>query len=240
MPAQTPPRPGARPWVVSPHGPLEKLEDNLWVVEGTVPVPGGIKRRMSILRRADGTLVFYHAMPLGEAEMAQIAAWGKPDTLVVAHDQHAIDAEPFAERLGLRIYGPQTNLGKLRARGLQMAGGLADMPQDPGFTFEEMAGTSTGEAVCVVRHGDRASVLFADCCQNSPKEGMWLIFRLLGFSGGPKVVPAFRMLFRKDAAAMGAHFERIAATPGLSRIVPFHGTVVETDVSAVLRQLAAS
>jgi hypothetical protein len=41
-----------RPWIVTRHGPIEKLEDNLWVVEGDVPgVP--FRRRMSIIRRGD-------------------------------------------------------------------------------------------------------------------------------------------------------------------------------------------
>src|SRR5216684_8278099 len=45
-----------RPWIVTKHGPIEKLEDNLWVVAGDVPgIP--FRRRMSIIKRADGTLL---------------------------------------------------------------------------------------------------------------------------------------------------------------------------------------
>lgn len=227
-----------RPWTVSPHGPIVKLEENLWVVEGQVPTPGGIKRRMAIVRRADGTLLFFHAMPLDDASMDALAAWGRPGALVLGHDQHAIDAEPFAQRLGLPIYGPGPNLDKLRARGLQIAGSLADLPADPGVRFEEADGTKTGEAVGVVTSGDRVSLLFADCCQNSPVDGMALPLRLLGFAGGPKVVPAFRFLFTSDRARLRAHLERLAGLPGLTRLVPFHGAVVEADAAAALRKAA--
>lgn len=88
-----------RPWTVSPRGQIQELEENPRVVEGQVPTPGGIKRRMAVVRRADGTLLFFHAMPLADAAMAEIAAWGRPTMLVLGHDQHAIDAGPFAKRL---------------------------------------------------------------------------------------------------------------------------------------------
>ena len=227
-----------RPWTVSPHGPIVKLESNLWVVEGAVPVPGGIKRRMAILRRGDGSLIFFHAMPLDEAAMGEIAAWGRPTTLVLGHDQHAIDAEPFATRLRLTIYGPAPNLAKLRARGLEITGSLAELPADPHVRFEEVEGTRTGEAVGIVTSNDRVSLLFADCCQNSPAAGMVFPLRVLGFAGGPKVVPVFRVLFMSDRARLRAHLERLTALPGLARLVPFHGSVVEADAGAALRRAA--
>lgn len=227
-----------RPWTVSPHGPILKLEENLWVVEGQVPTPGGIKRRMAVVRREDGTLLFFHAMPLEDAAMAEIAAWGRPTTLVLGHDQHAIDADPFAKRLGLAIYGPGPNLDKLRARGLDIAGSLADLPADPNIRFEEVEGTRTGEAVGVVTSDDRVSLLFADCCQNSPPDGMMFPLRVLGFAGGPKVVPMFRFLFMRDRARLRAHLERLAALPGLARLVPFHGNLVDVEPTAALRKAA--
>src|SRR5437870_4168250 len=75
-----------RPWIVTKHGPIEKLDDNLWVVEGDVPgMP--FRRRMSIIKRADGTLLFVNAIPLESSALAEVQAWGKPSILVVPHDQ---------------------------------------------------------------------------------------------------------------------------------------------------------
>ncbi len=227
-----------RPWTVCPHGPIVQLEPNLRVVEGAVPVPGGIKRRMVVVRRSDGTLLFFHAMPLEESAMEQLAAWGRPGALVLGHDQHAIDAAPFAQRLGLPIFGPGPNLDKLRARGLPMAGSLADLPPDPNVRFEEVEGTKTGEAVGIVSSSDRVSLLFADCCQNNPVDGMALPLRMLGFAGGPKIVPAFRFLFTNDPARLRAHLHRLATIPGLVRLVPFHGTVVENGPAEALKEAA--
>ena len=79
------------------------MEDNLWTVQGDVPgVP--IKRvawrRMFIFKRSDGTLLFFGcAIPLEDKLLAEIAAWGRPPSLVVTHDQHMIDPRALAERL---------------------------------------------------------------------------------------------------------------------------------------------
>src|SRR4051794_8515182 len=97
-----------RPWIVKPHKPIEKLEDNLWVVEGNVP-GAPMPRRMAIIKRTDGTLLFYQAVPLEEAALAEVLAWGKPAYLIVPHNQHGMDAPAFAEKLGVGIYGPKAD-----------------------------------------------------------------------------------------------------------------------------------
>lgn len=117
-----------RPWTVTPHGPIEKLEDNLWAVEGAVPVPGGIRRRMCIVKLQNGDLLFFHAVPLAEPQLAEVKAWGRPATLVVAHDNHAIDAVAFAAKLGLQVYAPRAGEAGLRARQVPLAGGLEQVP----------------------------------------------------------------------------------------------------------------
>jgi hypothetical protein len=227
-----------RPWTVVPHGPIEKLDDNLWTVEGDVPgLP--IKRRMSIIKRSDGTLVFVNAMPLNDAALAEVTAWGKPAFLVVGHDQHAIDAVPFAQKLGLKIYGPKANEAKLRAR-LDLAGTLEDLPPDPNVTFESLAGTKSGEPVGIVRSGGRVSLLFIDAVQATPSDKLPFPLRLLGFGNGPKVVPLFKMLFTRDKSALRGHLERLADLPGVERIVPCHGTITSTNGAGALKRVAAA
>src|SRR5439155_2276977 len=88
-----------RPWIVTPHDIINKLDDNLWTVES--PVPGvPIRRRMCIIKRSDGQLVFHNAVPLDDAALAEVTAWGKPAFLVIPHNQHGIDAHAFMHKLG--------------------------------------------------------------------------------------------------------------------------------------------
>jgi hypothetical protein len=62
----------------------------------------------------------------------------------------------------------------------------------------------------------------------------------MGFTGGPKVIPVFRMVFTADRDKLCAHFGRLAELPGLTRIVPFHGTIIDRDPADALRQAAAT
>ena len=66
-----------------------------------------------------------------------------------------------------------------------------------------------------------------------------LLFRLMGFRGA-RTPPLFKLLYLVDKAALRAQFLRWAATPGLCRIVPSHGPVIEEDPSGVLARAAAS
>ena len=175
-----------RPWIVTPHKSLRKLEDNLWVVEGDVPgVP--FDRKMCIIKRSDGSLLFFHAIPTDDATLEQIRALGKPEVLVVTHKGHGMDAAAFAEKLGLKIYGPKKQAEQMRQR-WNLAGTVDQLPPDPALRFEEIAGSASGEPVAIVTSGTRVSLLFADAYQHHDKPAF--LFRLLGFGGGPKVTPA--------------------------------------------------
>jgi hypothetical protein len=230
----------ARPWTVLPHGPIEKLDDNLWTVAGDLP---GVSvkeiRRMSIVRRSDGSLLFFHAIPLDETTLAEVRTRGQPAVLVIPHDQHAVDARAFAEKLGLRVFGPMLNETKLRER-VSLAGTLDQLEADPCVAFESLEGTKTGEPVGIVRSGERVSLLFADAVQAIPKEMLPVVFRLFGMGGGPKVTPPFKFLFMTDKKALRAHLERLAALPGLVRLIPCHGILTTSDAAETLKRVAAA
>jgi hypothetical protein len=227
-----------RPWTVTPHDPIEKLDDNLWAVESQVPgLP--FRRRMCIIKRADGQLVFHNAVPLDDKTLAEVTAWGKPSFLVIPHDQHGIDAHGYQEKLGVKIYGPERSQAKMRAR-WDVGGTIEELPPDPSIQFESLDGTKTGEPVGIVRSGSRVSLLFSDAYQDSTGYKLPLPLRMLGFGGGPKVVPVFKLLFTKDKAALKAHFDRLSALPGLERIVPCHGAITRSGAAATLKQVAAT
>lgn len=223
-----------RPWTVLPHV-LKKLEDNLWIVEGALPGVPGASRRMSVIRRADGSLLFYQAVPVDEATLEQLRAWGRPGALVVPHNNHGLDATPFSRKLGVGIYGPARDEAALRAK-MDLAGTLEQLPPDPAVTLEPLDGTRRGEPVAVVRSGARVSLVFADAFQASTDVPWWI--RPLGFGGGPKVPPLFKLLFATDVRALKAHLTRLAQLPGLARLIPCHGDVIDVDAAAVLRAAA--
>lgn len=225
-----------RPWTVSPHSPLQKLADNLWVVESQVPgVPMG--RRMCIVRRGDGRLDFFHAIPLEDAALAEVTAWGRPAHLVIGHDNHGIDAAAFRQKLGVKLFGPKECLGKLRARWGEV-GALEDLARDPAVEFFSAQGVKHGDATGLVRSADGASLLFSDALMNMPTGSLGL--RLAGFVGGPRVPLVFRLVFTRDKAALKAQLSALAKTPGLTRLVPCHGDIVAADAAGTLERAVAA
>lgn len=227
-----------RPWTVTPHDDLVRHEENLWSVEGQVP-GAPFRRRMVIARRSDGKLLFFHAVPLRDAVLSRVAELGKPGMLVVGHHQHVIDAHAFGERLGIPVYGPRRCEPGLRAR-CDLAGFLEDVPADADVSVASLPGSKLGEGVLTVRSGGAVSIGFSDAIQNNPPSQVNFAFRLLGFAGGPKTPLVFKVLFLENRPAMRAAFEQMAAQPGLKRLIPCHGEVVEDAAAEKLRAAAAA
>lgn len=227
-----------RPWIVTPHDPIVRLEDNLWAVEAAHPeIP--IRRRMGIVRRRDGTLLFYNAIPLEPRALDEVLSFGKPAVLVVPHDNHGFDARAFADKLGAKIHGPRRNDAAFLVKFPMRAGFIEGLPADPDISFEPLDGTRKGEPVMIVRSGARVSLMFADAYQDHTGASHPLVMRLAGFRGGPKVVPFFKLAFTSDKRALRSHFERLAALPGLVRLIPSHGPIRTEDPAGTLRAVAA-
>src|SRR5690349_18251015 len=149
-----------RPWIVLEHSPIETIDDNLWGVVSAVPEfpkGTGMDRRMCIIRLKDGRLVFHNAIPLDDAALAKVRAWGEPSILIVPLHLHTMDAHAFREKLGLSVFTSKTVVDKVREI-LPVDGTLEDFPGDPTLRCEPLAGTKFGEAAWVVTSGPRTSL----------------------------------------------------------------------------------
>ena len=225
-----------RPWIVTPHDALEKLTDNLWTVDGAVPgLP--VRRRMTIIKRESGELLFFNAVPLRDEVLEEVLAWGKPSLLVVPHHQHMIDGHAFRERLGLKLYGSRECAEEIKKRA-PLTGTLEDIPEDAHVKVHLSQGNKLGEPVIEVRSGAETTLVFGDLIQNTPSHKLSLMFRLLGFGGGTKVTPMFKTMFVKDKARMKDQLVQWSELPGLTRLLPSHGDVLSSDAAASLKRAA--
>jgi hypothetical protein len=117
-------------------------------------------------------------------------------------------------------------------------GKLEDFPADAAVSVSLVPGARHGEAVMCVRSGARASLVFCDAFMNLPRS-LGLVTTIMRTAGGPKCPPLFRLAFVRDKKAVRAELERLAGTPGLTRLVPSHGDVFEGDAAGTLRTIAA-
>src|SRR5882757_7923482 len=84
-------------WNVKWHGPIERLAENLWWVQGAIPNMS-LKRTMVIVRLSDGRLVIHNGIALGAEAMEEIERWGRPAFLLVPNGIHRLDAPAYKRR----------------------------------------------------------------------------------------------------------------------------------------------
>lgn len=218
-------------WTVLPHDPIEKHSANLWSVSGKMP--SGNQRRMTVARRADGKLVIHNPIALGDDEMRELEAWGTPAYVVVPNSFHRMDSIIYQQRYPQAdVLCPQTARKKV-SEVVKVSGHLDEMPPDSAVELFHLRGLKEREGALRVKSGGQSALVFNDALLNMAPTG--------GFSGfamaptGLLSVPRFmRWVMMTDGAALKSHLQELAASPGLSYVVPGHGDVIATDAAAAL------
>ena len=229
-----------RAWTVVGHDPILTLEDNLWAVDGEVPgLP--LRRRMTILRLPDGRLALHNAIPLEEKEQARLESFGTPAFLVVPNGFHRLDFHAYKQRYpSLKVLAPAQAAHRAKvAAVVPVDGALGDLP---GVRVEALEGSKL-ESVLIAESDGRLSLIVGDTIMNNPDRlPGWkgALFGLIGSTGGAKVTPLARLALVADRKKLRAHLERLAALPGLRRIVPSHGAIIDVGAGEVLRRVAAA
>jgi hypothetical protein len=228
-------------WKVLPHQEIEKLETNLWRVQGTVPGMS-LKRVMTLVRLEDGRVVIHGATSLEEGAMAEIEGWGRPAVLLVPNSYHRLDAPAYLGRYpDLEVYCPKGSKSGVEEV-VRVDGDYDAFGGDSTLDLEHLDGVRKVEGVLTVRSPGGTTLVFNDAIFNQPHgKGLGgFIFRYITDStGGPKVTRLFRWLALKDKKALKAHFERLAATPDLKRIIVAHHRTITDRPADVLLEVAA-
>ena len=235
--------PKANPsWTVLPHLPIEKLESNLWRVQGTMENMA-LKRVMALVRLEDGRIVIHSAIALDDPSMAEIEAWGRPAVLLVPNGFHRLDAPAWVARYpDIEVRAPKGSRKKIEEV-VRVNADYEGFDGGPTVTLEILEGLAKVEGVLTVRSAGGTTLVFNDAVFNMPHgQGVaGLFFRYVTRStGGPRVSRLFRMFAVKDRAALAAHLGRLASTPDLARIIVSHHRMIIDNPSATLRQVAAT
>lgn len=229
-------------WRVLRHGPIDRLESNLWSVTGTLPGMS-LKRVMTLVRLGDGSVVIHSAVALDDGAMAEIEAWGKPAVLLVPNAYHRLDAPAYLSRYpDLKVYCPRGSRAKVEEV-IRVDGDCDDFVGDASITLEHLDGVRKVEGVMAVRSDSGSTLVFNDAVFNMPHgRGVpgFIFHHITGSTGGPRVTRLYRMMAVKDKAALRAHLERLAETPDLKRIVVSHHIAITDEPAEVLRRVAAA
>jgi hypothetical protein len=214
-------------WKVLSHGPIEKLAENVWWVQGSLPGMS-LKRTMTIVRLEGGRLVIHNAIALAEAAMKEIEAWGTPAFMVVPNGGHRLDAPAFKKRYpSLRIVAPKGARPRIEEV-VPVDLTYEEFPVEDSVRFEMLHGIGDTEGAMIVRSSDGVTVVLNDTVFNMDRKRDPLGFfftTILGSAPGPRVSRLAKLVFIKDKQALRRDLERLAATPDLQRLVVAHEKV---------------
>lgn len=228
-------------WKVLPHGPIEVLSERLRVVVGALPgMP--LKRVMSAIKLDDGSLVIHSAIALDPSTQKELEAWGRPRILLVPCAWHRLDAPAYKTRHpDLAVYCPDGARAKV-AEVVPVDGGYDALPATPPLVVRHLDGVVRREGYLELHDDAGVTLVFNDAVFNQPHlpGAFGFVYKLIGSSGGPRVPRLVRLAMVRDQRALRAHLERLAETPRLRRVVMSHGTRVDDEPGAFLRQVAAT
>lgn len=223
-----------RPWTVNHPGPLTARGANVWTIDDLVPRLG-VPRTMTVVRRSDGGLVFFNAVPVPDATLDALRALGRPAQLILPNQYHALDAAAFVEKLGVTAYSSAAGVEALRER--LPVQPVSALPTDAALQLFEVEGFRTGEVV-LFAHG---ALVVGDLFTNVPHlPGLrGLLMRMVGFTGpAPRLPKPVQKRVGRDLKGVGAQLRTLAELKGLELLVPSHGAVVQSGAAEALRSIA--
>jgi hypothetical protein len=211
-------------WKVFEHGPIEKVTENLWRVEGSLPKMS-LKRVMTVARMQDGQLVVHSAIALNDARMKEIEAWGTLAFLLVPNGYHRLDAPRFKKRYpAMRVYAPKGSRAKIEEK-VAVDGTYEEFLGDATVRLEMLKGVNDSEGAMIVRSKDGLTVVLNDAVFNMDKKKDffgWLFTSLMGSAPGPRVSRLYKIAAVKDKHALREDLERLAALSDLQRLIVAH------------------
>jgi hypothetical protein len=214
-------------WKVLDHGPIEKLADNLWWLQGALPGMS-LKRVMTIARMNDGRLVIHNGIALEEPLMREIEAFGTPAFLIVPNGGHRLDAPAYKKRYpDLKVFAPVGARARVE-QVVKVDGTYDQFPADDSVRFEMLHGVKESEGAMIVRSRDGVTVVLNDAVFNMDRKRDPLGFfftTVFGSAPGPRVSGLAKLVFIADKKALRSDLERLAETPGLERLVVAHEKV---------------
>jgi hypothetical protein len=227
-------------WTVFPHGPIEKVTENLRRVEARFP-GAPFDRTMIVARLPDGRLIVHNAIALDDAGMTELEAWGTPAFLVVPNGGHRMDARIFKDRYpAMRVVGPPGAKGRIE-QVVRVDATEVDFGHES-VRYEVLEGTGGREGVMTVRSSAGTTLVFTDAVMNMQKLPGFggFMMGLAGFTGpAPKVSAPTRIVLVRNKKALRAELEKRAATAGLVRVEVGHGAPITVSPAEALRGAAA-
>ncbi len=228
--------------IVHPHGPLQRIAEGLWLLQGTLP-PSALPRAMVVWRLPTGGLWIHSPVNLDEATRAELESLGQPEVLVVPNGFHRADAAAWKTRYPeIEVVAPRE--ARAAVEKVLPVDATAETALTPhGIKCLAPSGLKPLELTYRLPLEEGGHVLvITDILFNVREHGpgfMGLIFRYItrstGFFG---ITGLGRWLALKDGAAFATWLRGLADEPGLKAVLVAHGEPVLEQPAVRLREAA--
>jgi len=225
--------------VLYPHGPINFVDDGLFVVEGRWK-RSPFERKMTVFLLASGEVAVHSAIAMDEAGMAALEAIGRPAWILVPNSLHFSDAGWYADRYpSARVLVPAASRAKLFEKVRRIDGSLDD--DWPESNRGELAviplqGTRIGEVAFV--HAPSRTLVLTDAVFNYRGDDLpWLsrmFMRANRAYGGLGPSRMFTSFVVADQDAFLASMEAVLEHD-FARVIMSHGSVLATGGKAAIR-----
>jgi len=229
-------------WKPLAHSPIQRLSENLWRVEGTIPRMS-LKRVMTIVRHSDGCLIFHSPIILNDESIREVETWGTPCFLLIPSGYHRMDSPAYKKRYpSIRVFVPKGSRKKIEEV-ISAEGTYEEFPKGGATELTALPGVNDTEGVMLVHSNDGVTVVLNDVVMNMDRKQDILGFlftTVLGSAPGPRVSRLSKFLMVKDKAALRAELERLSSLPNLVRLIVSHEKIAMGDEARHALRTAAA
>jgi hypothetical protein len=218
-----------------PHGPLEQIMDDAWMVTGSVVFKPLVRlpRNMVVLR-SGAELTLINSVRLDAAGEAALDALGKV-AHVIKIGFHDMDDAYYLDRYGAKRWA----IDGSGDDGVIAEGAVLPVPDARVFLFKQ---TVVPEAAILVDR-DGGLLITCDSVQHWVPKAVTsllasLITRIKGFQKPAQIGPVWRQIQTPPGGDLKSDFERLASLP-FQRLVGGHGGLLESNGPELLRETMA-
>ncbi|MBL0215420.1 MAG: hypothetical protein IPQ07_16235 [Myxococcales bacterium] len=230
----------------APHGPLVEVFPDLFLVTGTMKLPGVMpvrfSRNMTVVREGE-RLVLVNTVRLDEAGLAALDKLGKVTDVVRIAGNHGMDDPFYADRYGAKVWV---------VKGQRYTAGFGTASPDVYFepTGEMVAGSAglpiAGAKLFVIDSnppegllllpGHGGVLISGDCLQHWAKPDEFfsplakIMMRLMGFVKPHNIGPGWVKNCKPPKPQLGA-----LAAETYANVLPAHGTAVVGNASSLYK-----
>jgi hypothetical protein len=214
---------------ILPHGDFRQLDENLWVLDGTLPHHMPLPRSMTVFRMRDGGLWIHSAIALDEPTQRKMESFGKPKYLVVPNTMHRMDAPVYkATYPSITVVCPEGAIKKVSEK-VPVDASCENAFQGSEVIVHTVPGAKPIELAYELPLASGGSALiFNDLLVNVTETPGVLgkFLKLIGRVGSFRSPPSNKMLLLNDRKAFQGWLKSQSLRPEIKIITVAHGEPV--------------